>query len=42
MDSSHTERAEDARKFRRTLLRVMTAQVISLLGLWLLQSIYNR
>jgi hypothetical protein len=28
--------------FRRTLLRVLAVQVITLLGLWLLQSLYSR
>ena len=28
--------------FRKTLVRVMTVQVLALLGLWLLQSIYHR
>ena len=41
MDSSQADRVQDARKFRSTLLRVMIAQVVSLLGLWLLQSIYH-
>lgn len=31
-----------SRLFRRTLLRVMTVQVLSLLALWLLQATYAR
>lgn len=33
--------AEDARRFRRTLAKVMTVQVVSLLLLWLLQRHYT-
>jgi hypothetical protein len=34
--------AEDRARFRRTLIRVMTVQVLALAGLWLLQSRYWR
>ena len=34
--------APDARRFRRTLVRVMSVQVIALLLLWLLQHRYSR
>lgn len=27
--------------FRKTLIRVLTAQLLALLGLWLLQTIYH-
>lgn len=33
--------AEDSRRFRRTLAKVMTVQVVSLLLLWLLQRHYT-
>lgn len=33
--------SEDATRFRRTLVRVMTVQVVTLLLLWLLQSRYH-
>ena len=31
----------DATVFRKTLVRVLAVQVIALLGLWLLQSVYS-
>jgi len=36
-----TEPTEDRARFRRTLARVMTVQVVTLLLLWLLQSRYS-
>jgi hypothetical protein len=33
---------EDARRFRQTLVRVMTVQVVTLILLWLLQLRYTR
>jgi len=36
------EQRGSSRLFRRTLLRVMTVQVVSLLALWLLQATYAR
>lgn len=35
-----TSTPEDRARFRRTLLRVMTVQVVSLILLWLLQRHY--
>jgi hypothetical protein len=32
-----TEQAPDASRFRQTLVRVMTVQVVTLIALWLLQ-----
>ena len=32
----------DAQKFRRTLVRVMVVQAVTLLALWLLQSHYTN
>ena len=32
---------EDRRKFRRTLVRVLAVQVITLAALWLLQATYH-
>lgn len=34
--------SEDAARFRRTLVRVMTVQVVTLLLLWLVQSRYGQ
>lgn len=34
-------RAEERRRFRRTLVRVLTVQVIAVLLLWLLQARYS-
>jgi len=39
-DSTMTTDADAGRRFRRTLVRVMTVQVVSLLLLWLLQQHY--
>jgi hypothetical protein len=36
------ERRASSRLFRRTLVRVMTVQIASLLALWLLQATYAR
>jgi hypothetical protein len=41
-DDVRSIRREDARRFRQTLIRVMSVQVVSLLLLWLLQSRYTR
>jgi hypothetical protein len=37
-----TEGAADRTRFRRTLVRVMTVQVITLILLWLLQQTFSR
>ena len=34
-------RAEDSARFRRTLIRVMTVQVVTLLLLWWLQRVFS-
>lgn len=36
-----TARAEERRRFRRTLVRVLAVQVITILLLWLLQARYS-
>jgi hypothetical protein len=36
------EETSDAGRFRRTLIRVMSVQVITLILLWLLQQRYSR
>lgn len=33
---------EDSARFRRTLVKVMSMQVVALLALWWLQARYNR
>ena len=41
-ESSFTTEADAGARFRRTLLRVMTVQVVSLVLLWLVQQHYTR
>lgn len=36
------ETASGTRLFRRTLMRVLAMQAITLLALWLLQTVYTR
>jgi hypothetical protein len=36
-----TEAATDRERFRRTLARVMAVQVVTLLLLWLLQTVFS-
>jgi hypothetical protein len=40
-DDVRTTRREDAQRFRRTLIRVMAVQIVSLIALWLLQTHYT-
>lgn len=40
MNAKNPDREADRRRFRITLARVMTVQVVTLLLLWLLQSRY--
>jgi hypothetical protein len=37
-----TERSADAARFRRTLIRVMAMQVVTLILLWVLQVSFTR
>jgi hypothetical protein len=37
-----TNRTEDAARFRRTLVKVMSMQVVALLLLWLLQTRFTH
>lgn len=40
--SPHDSPPEDNARFRRTLVKVMSMQVVALLALWWLQARYNR
>lgn len=40
-DDFRRTRREDTQRFRRTLVRVMAVQIVSLIALWLLQTHYS-
>lgn len=40
-DDPHVRPDEDTHRFRRTLVRVMAVQIVSLIALWLLQTHYS-
>lgn len=41
MPHASNNRTDEQRRFRRTLVRVLVVQVVTLLLLWLLQSAYG-